>query len=139
MSAKDCYSPTCLTLNFTTMKLYQFNNVVVKETDQTPDPLFNPNEITRVKDILDLHKRGMSVAVSSSLRGSFDDDRSDYAKLSSPNMESDKLFPSIPRLVAQNAHYKSSLEQRKIELEKAKELEDFKSKMNIETSSNADV
>lgn len=121
------------------MKLYQFNNVVVKETDQTPDPLYNPNEITRVKDILDLHKRGVSVAVPSSLRGSFDDDRSDYAKLSSPNLESDKLFPSIPRLVAQNAHYKTSLEQRKVELEKAQELEDFKSKMNIETSSNADV
>lgn len=121
------------------MLLYQFNNVVVKETDQTPDPLYNPNEITRVKDILDLHKRGINVAVPSSLRGPFDDDRSDYAKLSSPNMESDKLFPSIPRLVAQNAHYKSSLEQRKNALEKAKELEDFKSKMNIETSSNADV
>lgn len=121
------------------MLLYQFNNVVVKETDQTPDPLYNPNEITRVKDILDLHKRGISVAVPSSLRGPFEDDRSDYAKLSSPNLESDKLFPSIPRLVAQNAHYKSSLEQRKVELEKAQELEDFKSKMNIETSSNADV
>lgn len=121
------------------MKLYHFNNVVVKETDQTPDPLFNPNEITRVKDILDLHKRGISAAVPSALRGSFDDDRSDYTKLSSPNMESDKLFPSIPRLVAQNAHYKSSLEQRRIELEKAKEIEDFKSKMNIESSSNADV
>lgn len=121
------------------MILYQFNNVIVKETDPTPDPLYNPNEITRVKDILDLHKRGLSVAVPSSLRGAFDDDRSDYAKVSSPNMESDKLFPSIPRLVAQNAHYKTALEQRKQELEHAQKLEEFKSKMNIESSSNTEV
>ena len=121
------------------MKLYLFNNVVVKETDQTPDPLFNPNEITRVKDILDLHKRGISVAVPSTLRGSFADDRRDYAKLSSPNMESDKLFPSIPRLVAQNAHYKTSLEQRKQELEHAQKLEDLKTLLNSDTSSNTEV
>ena len=120
------------------MLLYQFNNVVVKETDQTPDPLFNPNEITRVKDILDLHKRGLSVAVPSSLRGFFDDDRSDYAKLSSPNMESDKLFPSIPRLVAQNAHYEASLEQRKAELEHAQKLEDLKTMLNSDTPSNTE-
>ena len=121
------------------MKLYQFNKVVVKETDQTPDPLFNPNEITRVKDILDLHKRGINVAVPSSLRGSFDDDRSDYAKLSSPNMESDKLFPSIPRLVAQNAHYKTSLEQRKVELEKAQKLEELKAMLNTDPSPDTEV
>lgn len=118
------------------MILYQFNKVVVKETDQTPDPLYNPNEITRVKDILDLHKRGINVAVPSSLRGPFDDNRSDYAKLSSPNLESDKLFPSIPRLVAQNAHYKTSLEQRKVELEKAQKLEELKAMLNTEPSSN---
>lgn len=121
------------------MRLYQFNNVVVKETDQTPDPLFNPNEITRVKDILDLHKRGISVAVPTSLRGSFDDDRSDYAKLSSPNTEGDKLFPSIPRLVAQNAHYKTSLEQRKVELEHAQKLEELKTILNADNPSNTDV
>ena len=121
------------------MLLYQFNKVVVKETDQTPDPLYNPNEITRVKDILELHKRGISVSVPSSLRGSFDDERSDYTKLSSPNMESDKLFPSIPRLVAQNAHYKTSLEQRKLELEHAQKLEDLKTILNTDPSSNTQV
>ena len=57
--------------------LYQFNTPIIKETDQTPDPLFNPNEITRVRDILDLHKRGLNVSVPASLRGSFDDERSD--------------------------------------------------------------
>ena len=121
------------------MKLYHFNNVVVKDTDQTPDALYNPNEITRVKDILDLHKRGVRVSVPSSLRGSFDDDRSDYAKLSSPNLESDKLFPSIPRLVVQNAHYKTSLEQRKVELEKAQKLEELKTMLSSETPSNTEV
>lgn len=120
------------------MLLYHFNKVVVKETDQIPDALYNPNEITRVKDILDLHKRGLSVAVPSSLRGSFDDDRSDYAKLSSPNLESDKLFPSIPRLVAQNAHYKTSLEQRKIELEHAQKLDELKTLLNTNNPSNTE-
>lgn len=105
------------------MCLYQFNKPFVKETDQTPDPAYNPNEITRVKDILDLHKRGLNVSVPATLRGSFDDDRSDYTKLSSPNLESDKLFPSIPRLVTQNAHYKSTLLQRQSELEDKLRLE----------------
>ena len=116
------------------MCLYQFNKPLVKETDQTPDPLFNPNEITRVKDILDLHKRGINVSVPSSLRGSFEDDRSDYTKLSSPNLESDKLFPSIPRLVAQNAHYKSSLLQRQNDLEEQLRIE--KLREHFESSTN---
>ena len=93
------------------MLLYKFNPSLIKETNQEPDPLYNPNEITRVKDILDLHKRGISVSRPINSRGSFDDSREDLVKLSSPNLESDKLFPSIPRLVAQNAHYKSTLEQ----------------------------
>ena len=86
------------------MLLYKFNPTLIKETDQEPDPLYNPNEITRVKDILDLHKRGISVSRPINSRGPFDDSREDFVKLSSPNLESDKLFPSIPRLVAQNAH-----------------------------------
>ena len=117
------------------MILYQFNKPIVKDTDQNPDPLFNPNEITRVKDILDLHKRGINVSIPSALRGSFADDRSDYNKLSSPNLESDKLFPSIPRLVAQNAHYKSSLLQRQKELEENLRIE--KLREEFETSTNS--
>lgn len=105
------------------MLLYKFNNRVVKETNQEPDPLYNPNEITRVKDILDLHKRGISVTRPVNSRAPFDDSREDIVKLSSPNLESDKLFPSMPRLVAQNAHYKSVLEQRKVDLEHQQELE----------------
>ena len=83
------------------MILYKFNPPIVKETNQEPDPLYNPNEITRVKDILDLHKRGISVSRPINSRGSFDDSREDFVKLSSPNLESDKLFPSIPRLDSQ--------------------------------------
>ena len=118
------------------MILYQFNTVKIKDTDQTPDPLYNPNEITRVKDILDLHKRGINVSMPSSLRGSFDDDRDDYTKLSSPNLESDKLFPSIPRLVAQNAHYKSKLLQRQKELEEKSRIEQLHTELETLTNSS---
>lgn len=108
------------------MILYKFNPPIVKETDSEPDPLYNPNEITRVKDILDLHKRGIIITRPTNSRSPIDDSREDFVKLSSPNLESDKLFPSIPRLVAQNAHYKSTLEQRKVELEHMQELEKLK-------------
>ena len=118
------------------MILYNFNPPIVKETDSEPDPLYNPNEITRVKDILDLHKRGLSVSRPINSRGPLEDSREDFVKLSSPNLESDKLFPSIPRLVAQNAHYKSSLEQRKVELEHLQELE--KLQKSVEDSDNPD-
>ena len=118
------------------MLLYNYNSPIVKETDSEPDPLYNPNEITRVKDILDLHKRGISVSRPINSRGPLEDSREDIVKLSSPNLESDKLFPSIPRLVAQNAHYKSSLEQRKVELEHLQELE--KLQKNVEDSDKPD-
>ena len=117
------------------MILYQFNPPIVKETDSTPDPLYNPNEITKVKDILDLHKRGISVTRPTNSHNPLDDSREDFVKLSSPNLESDKLFPSIPRLVAQNAHYKSVLEQRKVELEHLQELE--KLQKSVEDSDNS--
>ena len=97
------------------MQLYHFNPPIIKETNTQPDPLYNPNEITRVKDILDLHKRGITVTRPVNSRSPLEDSREDIVKLSSPNLESDKLFPSIPRVVAQNAHYKSALEQRKVE------------------------
>lgn len=118
------------------MLLYNFNPPIVKETDSEPDPLYNPNEITRVKDILDLHKRGISVSRPINTRSPLEDSRDDIVKLSSPNLESDKLFPSIPRLVAQNAHYKSSLEQRKVEIEHMQELE--KLQKSVEDSDNSD-
>lgn len=118
------------------MLLYNFNQPIVKETNPEPDPLYNPNEITRVKDILDLHKRGISVSRPTNSRSPLDDSREDIVKLSSPNLESDKLFPSIPRLVAQNAHYKTSLEQRKVELEHLQELE--KLKKSVEDSDKSD-
>lgn len=105
------------------MFLYNYNPPIVKETNSEPDPLYNPNEITRVKDILDLHKRGISVTRPVNSRSPLEDIREDIVKLSSPNLESDKLFPSIPRVVAQNAHYKSALEQRKVDLEHQQELE----------------
>lgn len=118
------------------MFLYQFNKPIIKATDTMPDPAYNPNEITRVKDILDLHKRGLNVSIPASLRGSFDDDRSDYTKLSSPNLESDKLFPSIPRLVAQNAHYKSTLLQRQKDLEESLRIEKLREELDSSINSS---
>ena len=118
------------------MLLYNYNPPIIKETDIEPDPLYNPNEITRVKDILDLHKRGISVSRPINTRSPLDDSRDVFVKLSSPNLESDKLFPSIPRLVSQNAHYKSALEQRKVDLEQLQELE--KLQKRIEDSDNTD-
>ena len=105
------------------MLLYNFNPPIIKETNPDPDPLYNPNEITRVKDILDLHKRGITVTRPVNSRSPLEDSREDFVKLSSPNLESDKLFPSIPRVVSQNAHYKSVLEERKVQLEHQQELE----------------
>lgn len=118
------------------MQLYHFNPPIIKETDSQPDPLYNPNEITRVKDILDLHKRGITVTRSVNSRSPLEDLREDFVKLSSPNLESDKLFPSIPRVVAQNAHYKSALEQRKVNIEHQQELE--KLEKLVSDSDNSD-
>lgn len=119
------------------MILFQYNTPQVKETDQTPDPLFNPYEVTKVKDILDLHRRGINVSRPLNSRGPFDDERDDYTKLSSPNLESDKLFPNLPRLVAQNSHYKSALQSRLAQLEEQKKIEDLKA--SLSTSPDADV
>lgn len=112
------------------MLLYNYNPPIVKETNSEPDPLYNPNEITRVKDILDLHKRGISVSRPVNSRSPLEDTREDIVKLSSPNLESDKLFPSIPRVVAQNAHYKSVLEERKVNLEHQQELEKLEKQLS---------
>lgn len=112
------------------MKLYHFNPPIVKETNSEPDPLYNPNEITRVKDILDLHKRGITVTRPVNSRSPLEDSREDFVKLSSPNLESDKLFPSIPRVVAQNAHYKSVLEERKVNLEHQQDLEKLEKQLS---------
>lgn len=85
--------------------------------DNTPDPLFNPNEVTKVRDILDLHRRGLDISHVGGLRGEISDERTDLMKLSSPNYESDKLYPSLPRIVEQNAHYSSILAHTQTELE----------------------
>lgn len=88
----------------------QMNVTKVKETDTTQDPLYNGNEITRVKDILELHKRGINVG-SFGIKNEIIDSRSDAQKMASPLKESDKLFPSFARLVAENAHYTKILQQ----------------------------
>lgn len=85
--------------------------------DDTPDPLFNPNEITKVRDILDLHRKGLDISHVGGLRGEISDERTDLLKLNSPNYESDKLYPSLPRIVEQNAHYSSILTQSQSQLE----------------------
>lgn len=102
--------------------------------DDTPDPLFNPNEVTKVRDILDLHRRGLDISHVGGLRGEISDERTDLMKLSSPNYESDKLYPSLPRIVEQNAHYSSILAHTQNELEEkykqAKQREDMDVKLN---------
>lgn len=102
--------------------------------DNTPDPLFNPNEVTKVRDILDLHRRGFDISHVGGLRGEISDERTDLMKLSSPNYESDKLYPSLPRIVEQNAHYSSILSNQQKQLEeKQKQIqqrEDLDAKLN---------
>lgn len=102
--------------------------------DNTPDPLFNPNEVTKVRDILDLHRKGLDVSHVGGLRGEITDERTDLMKLSSPNYESDKLYPSLPRIVEQNAHYSSILSNQQKQLEeKQKQIqqrEDLDAKLN---------
>lgn len=102
--------------------------------DDTPDPLFNPNEVTKVRDILDLHRRGLDISHVGGLRGEITDERTDLMKLSSPNYESDKLYPSLPRIVEQNAHYSSILTNSQNQLEeklkKAKQREELDAKLN---------
>lgn len=102
--------------------------------DDTPDPLFNPNEVTKVRDILDLHRRGLDISHVGGLRGEISDERTDLMKLSSPNYESDKLYPSLPRIVEQNAHYSSILAHTQTQLEEkykqVKQREDMDAKLN---------
>lgn len=102
--------------------------------DNTPDPLFNPNEVTKVRDILDLHRKGLDVSHVGGLRGEISDERTDLMKISSPNYESDKLYPSLPRIVEQNAHYSSILSNQQKQLEeKQKQIqqrEDLDAKLN---------
>ena len=101
--------------------------------DDTPDPLFNPYEVTKVRDILDLHRRGLDISHIGGLRGEISDERTDLMKLSSPNYESDKLYPLLPRIVEQNAHYSSILAHTQTVLEEkykqAKQREDMDAKL----------
>lgn len=102
--------------------------------DDTPDPLFNPNEVTKVRDILDLHRRGLDISHVGGLRGEISDERTDLMKLSSPNYESDKLYPSLPRIVEQNAHYSNLLSNTQKQLEQkfkqVKQREEMDAKLN---------
>lgn len=121
---------------FTYLVMYLFikREPPVSILDNTPDPLFNPNEVTKVRDILDLHRKGLDVSHVGGLRGEISDERTDLMKLSSPNYESDKLYPSLPRIVEQNAHYSSILSnQQKLLEEKQKQIqqrEDLDAKLN---------
>ena len=125
------------TLNpFTYLVMYLFikREPPISILDDTPDPLFNPNEVTKVRDILDLHRRGLDVSHVGGLRGEITDERTDLMKLSSPNYESDKLYPSLPRIVEQNAHYSSILTSSQNQLEEklkqAKQREEMDAKLN---------
>lgn len=116
------------------MYLFIKRDTPVSILDATPDPLFNPNEITKVRDILDLHRRGLDISHVGGLRGEITDERTDLMKLSSPNYESDKLYPSLPRIVEQNAHYSSILSNTQNQLEEklkqVKQREEMDAKLN---------
>lgn len=116
------------------MYLFIKRDTPVSILDDTPDPLFNPNEVTKVRDILDLHRRGLDISHVGGLRGEITDDRPDLMKLSSPNYESDKLYPSLPRIVEQNAHYSTILSNSQKQLEEkykqVKQREEMDAKLN---------
>lgn len=116
------------------MYLFIKRDTPISILDDTPDPLFNPNEVTKVRDILDLHRRGLDISHVGGLRGEISDERSDLMKLSSPNYESDKLYPSLPRIVEQNAHYSTILSNSQKQLEEkykqAKQREEMDAKLN---------
>lgn len=116
------------------MYLFIKRDTPISILDDTPDPLFNPNEVTKVRDILDLHRRGLDISHVGGLRGEISDERTDLMKLSSPNYECDKLYPSLPRIVEQNAHYSSILSNQQKHLEeKQKQLhqrEELDAKLN---------
>ena len=116
------------------MYLFIKRDTPISILDATPDPLFNPNEVTKVRDILDLHRRGLDISHVGGLRGEISDERTDLMKLSSPNYESDKLYPSLPRIVEQNAHYSTILSnsQKQLEekLKQAKQREELDAKLN---------
>lgn len=116
------------------MYLFIKRDTPISILDDTPDPLFNPNEVTKVRDILDLHRRGLDISHVGGLRGEISDERTDLMKLSSPNYESDKLYPSLPRIVEQNAHYSTILSNSQKQLEEkykqAKQREEMDAKLN---------
>lgn len=116
------------------MYLFIKRDTPISILDDTPDPLFNPNEVTKVRDILDLHRRGLDISHVGGLRGEISDERSDLMKLSSPNYESDKLYPSLPRIVEQNAHYSTLLSNSQKQLEEkykqVKQREEMDAKLN---------
>lgn len=116
------------------MYLFIKRDTPISILDDTPDPLFNPNEVTKVRDILDLHRKGLDISHVGGLRGEISDERTDLMKLSSPNYESDKLYPSLPRIVEQNAHYSTILSNSQKQLEEkykqAKQREELDAKLN---------
>ena len=126
------FAQTFNTFTYLVMYLFIKRDTPVSILDATPDPLFNPNEVTKVRDILDLHRRGLDVSHVGGLRGEITDERTDLMKLSSPNYESDKLYPSLPRIVEQNAHYSSILTSSQNQLEeKLKQAKQRGKRLNL--------
>lgn len=128
------FAKTFYTFTYLVMYLFIKRDTPISILDDTPDPLFNPNEVTKVRDILDLHRRGLDISHVGGLRGEISDERTDLMKLSSPNYESDKLYPSLSRIVEQNAHYSSILSNQQKQLEEKqkqiKQREDLDAKLN---------
>lgn len=116
------------------MILFVKKDKVIAPRSQEQDPLYNPNEITRVADILELHKRGIRPSLSMSLKGEIQDDRSEADKLNSPNTENDKLYPTFSRLVQCNAQYAKVLESDKAGYENQIKYEEMLKEANSQTT-----
>lgn len=108
---------------------------VVYELD---DINFVPNEITRVSDILALHSKGVDVRFVGGLnKQEIIDERSDFVKLSSPNSESDKLFPNVIRMRSELGERINKMNESKQQL--AKDIENEQQRIDFERSIGKDV
>ena len=103
------------------------------EIYELDDVNFVPNEVTKVSDILALHSKGIDVRFVGGLnKQEILDDRSDIVKLSSPNLESDKLYPNVIRMRAELGERINKLNESHAQL--SKDIENEQQRIDFERS-----
>lgn len=103
------------------------------EVFELDDVNFVPNEVTKVSDILALHSKGIDVRFVGGLNKQVIlDDRSDFVKLSSPNLESDKLYPNVIRMRAELGDRINKLNESHAQL--SKDIEHEQQRIDFERS-----